>query len=318
MLILVAALASCSKNASDPTEKQVKKYVVSIGLGGEIAGVSIGDLTKAESNDLYGIQVDSRDAGTTGGYISYAYGVFDTLEGLTITLLDGKEYVFKATLIKDGKKHMMNYGDGYSSPFFHQGNPYGCTPVGTEFNYSTSQYLPYENYLNDKTYLIEGSYYYPDVDRYYGELEGFVPGNSDTVTIGMKRMVFGLNVIAEGMTEGKLKVQISGAPLKEIVYPKTELDEIFSLYNVYDALLTENYKETITVSFTLVKDNEEETLLASGEFDFYRNKKTTITVQTQSQNPTASVSVNLEDAPMGDGGSYEVGEGGSSEIIVNP
>lgn len=319
MLILVAALVSCNKNASDSAENQAKEYIISIGLGGEITGVSIGDLTKSgENNDLYGIQVDSREAGTTGGYISYAYGVFDTLEGLTITLLGGREYVFKANLVIDGKELLKDYADGYSTPFAHYGTPSGFTPVGTVFNYTADQYLPYNIWNPDEVYLADGnSYYHPEIDRYYGELEGFVPDDSNSVTIEMKRMVFGMNVIAEGLTEGKLKVQMANAPLKEIVYPETELDEIFSLKNVYDAWPAENYKETITVSFTWVKDNEEETLLASGEFDFYRNKKTTITVQVQSQNPQAPVSVSLDDTPMGDGGTYEIGDNGSGDYNIN-
>lgn len=305
MLILVAALVSCNKNASDSAESPVKEYVISIGFGGEITGVSIGEMTRAgENNDLYGIQVDSREAGTTGEYANYAYGVFDTFEGLTITLLEGKEYRFQATLVKDAKERIYSASSGYYFPFYHYGNPMGSTPIETEFTYTIDQHLALTQ--TNETSLVGGDFHRPDVDRYYGELEGFVPGSSDAVTIEIKRVAFGLNVIAEGMTEGKLKVQMQHAPLKEIVYPETELDDIFCLYNVNNAWSTENYKESINVSFTWVKDNEEEILLASDEFDFYRNKRTTITIQVQSQNPQASVSVSLEDTPMGDGGSYEI------------
>ena len=242
------------------------------------------------------------------------------MEGLTITLLDGKEYRFQADLIKDGKERLF-YSDifnGYNSLFYRAGNQGGETPVGTEFIYAADQYFMRNQWVSGEIYLNDGvSYLYPDLDRYYGELDGFVPGNSDAVTIEIKRMVFGLDVIAVDMTEGKLIVRLAGAPLKEIVYPEAELEEVFSFPNVYNVWRTENYKETITVSFTWVKDNEEETLLASGEFDFYRNKKTTITVQVQSQDPQSPVSVSLDDTPMGDGGTYEIGGSGSGDYNIN-
>jgi len=312
-------LASCTEEAVQ-TEEPVKTHIVALQLGGEILDVSYSDLTKGENDkDLYGIQVESRVAGETGNYSNYAYGVFDSLEGLTITLLEGKEYKFKAMLVKEGKERLMyyDYSGGYSAPFFHQGTSYGVTPIGTSFTYSSSEYLPYESYLVDKVYLQEGSYYHPDVDSFYGEVDAFVPGSNDAVTIEMKRTVFGLNVIAEGMTEGKLSVQMESAPSKEIVYPGTGLDEIFSFYNVFLAWSSTDYKESIIVSFFWVKENEEEVLIASQSFDFYRNKKTTITVQVVDQNPTAGVSVSLESVPMGDGGSYEIEAGGSGNIDIN-
>jgi len=283
------------------TEEPVKTYTLSLQLGGEILDVTYSDLTKGEDDkDLYGFQVYSRVSGDTGYYSNYAYGLFDTLEGLTITLIDGYEYTFHATLIKDGKDRLSQTYDG------RFGTPFGIC-VGTAFIYSTETLLS----LNQGAVSLqgEGGYSYirhPNIDRYYGELSGFVPGESDIVTIEMKRMVFGLRVIANGMTEGKLKIQMQDAPVQVIVNPDTELEEVFSLMSLYSALITENYKESITVSFTWVKDNEEEVLLASRPFDFYRKKWTTITVKVQDHSLTPAVGVTLEDGTLEEGDTYDI------------
>ena len=306
MAVTGLVLAACTEEPAQ-TDKPVKakEYVVSLALGGEILDVSYGDLTKGENDhDLYGIQVDSRPVGE-GDYAHYAYGLFDTLEGLTITLLDGYEYKFKATLVKDGKGIIQHYNSSYNSPFYTYGVGNDITEIGTDFIYALNEYLSVDT---GYAYLEQGvgSYYHPDIDRYYGELSGFTAGDSETVTIEMKRVVFGLHVIASGMTEGTLTVQLSSAPTKTIVYPDTEMDEVFSLSSITNAWSTENYKESIAVSFTWTKDNDKDVILANRQFDFYRNKKTTITLTVVDQSLTPGLAVSLEDDTMGDGGSYDI------------
>lgn len=302
--------AACDQT-EDPTPRDAKTYTVALQLGGEILSVEYSDLSKGANDlDLYGIQVDTRVAGTMGEYAHYAYGLFDNLDNVTITLLDGNEYRFQVRLVKDGKERIehpyMSDGYYYAHPFFTNGSSNtGYTPIGQVFNYSASTYFPFPNspyVLHQLNALIS----YPDVDSYYGELSGFVPGNSQTATINVKRVAFGLHVIADGLTEGKLIIQMEGAPALEIAYPETEMDKIVSMSDVSAAWTTDNYKVSLSTSFSWVKDNEEEVPLATQSLDFYRNKKTTITVQVQNNNPGASLAVIPENTPMGDGGSYNI------------
>lgn len=301
MAIGALTFAACTQEPSQ-NQKPTKEYVVSLMLGGEITDVFYSDLTKGENDhDLYGIQVDATPAGENN-YVHYAYGLFDSLEGVTITLLDGYEYKFVATLLKDGKEKIRHYEWGYSDPFDKE--------IVEEFVYSVNSYLGYLH--QGSTRMSDDGYYNcPTIDRYYGELEGFIPGDSENVTIQMKRVVFGLRVNASGLTEGTLTVNVEGAPTQTIAFPDTEFDEVFGMRVIKSnygesAYTTENYKETITVSITWTKDNDKVVPIASRQIDFYRNKKTTINVTVEDLSLTPGIAVSLEDDPMGDGGSYDI------------
>lgn len=305
IIAVCGLLFSACNQIEDPTPQDAKTYTVALQLGGEILSVEYSDLSKgANDHDLYGIQVDTRPSGTTGSYSHYAYGLFDNLDNVTITLLEGREYLFLVRLVKDGKELINHNSGGYYYPFYATGTNGRFTPIGQEFNYSASEYFqPNSFYALQQR---EGWVDYPEIDSYYGELSGFVPGSSETVTINVKRVAFGMHVIADGLTEGKLRIQMPGFHVQEITYPDTEMDKVFSMLNVTNAWSTDNYKVSINASFTWVKANEEEVPLATRQFDFYRNKKTTITVQVQNNNPGAGLAVIPENTPMGDGGSYNI------------
>lgn len=72
------------------------------------------------------------------------------------------------------------------------------------------------------------------------------------------------------------------------------MDEVFSFSNIGGAWSTENYKESIAVSFTWTKDNDKDVILANRQFDFYRNKKTTITLTVVDQSLTPGLAISLE------------------------
>lgn len=309
-LIALAGLMFVACNEEPLTKPEgPKEYTVSLQLGGEILDIAYGDLTKGENDhDLYGIEVFSKVVGSNDSYGHYAYGLFDNMSGVTINLLDGYEYQFVASMVVDGKEKINYYSDGYSSPFFHIGTEIGSTSIGTQFVYSNSVYFGsmglgsgYSSLLN-----TSNSVYHPCLDRYYGEVSGFVPGQNTSVSIDMKRTAFGLNVRTQGFTEGTLSIQVEQGSTLALSYPDTELNRIFTFNYVQSAWYTDNYKETIPVSIIWTKDNGNEVLLASQSFDFYRNKVTIITVQVAEASSASSISVNLESDPMTDGPSYNI------------
>ena len=93
IVLVPLAVAGCTKSSMSPdSEKEAKEYIVTLACGGEIKDVTVSDLTKAdESNDLYGVQVYSRPAQSEDAYKPYAYGLFDSMEGREIKLLEGYE-----------------------------------------------------------------------------------------------------------------------------------------------------------------------------------------------------------------------------------
>ncbi len=65
-----------------------KEFLVSLGFSGEITSIEESPLSRAATNDLYGIQVYSSPA-SADDYRPYAYGLFDSKDGMVIKLLEG-------------------------------------------------------------------------------------------------------------------------------------------------------------------------------------------------------------------------------------
>ena len=71
LLMLAACLfAACTNNEepieNNPSNETPKEYIVSLGFSGEITDITESPLSRAVTNDLYGIQVYSVPASTNG------------------------------------------------------------------------------------------------------------------------------------------------------------------------------------------------------------------------------------------------------------
>jgi len=305
------ALAGCTKSSMSPDSgKEAKEYTVTLACGGEIKDVSISDLTKAEeNNDLYGVQVYSRPAQSDDAYKPYAYGLFDSMEGREIKLLEGYEYKFVATMVKDGKIVLESISGDPWGGVFHLHPTNNKAKISSVFIYdginSFSSLEAGHTYMKERT-NGDHVFVHPNTDRYYGEVEGFIPSESSKVTISMKRTVFGLKVKAENLSEGSLNIAMKEAPSMTITSPDTEIQDIFTFDKVRDAWATDNYKESIDIAFTWTKADGVVVPIATKTFDFYRNKLTTITVKVSNRSEDSGVGVEIESDPMADGDSYTV------------
>jgi hypothetical protein len=177
MLLMLSLATSCDNPSEQPNTPTEPEYVtVSLGLDVKL-DYEYEPLTRAEeNNDLYGIQVYSTPIPATENaeWTKYAYGLFDTTDNLTIKLIRGYEYKFVASMVKDGK-NKVSYSpsnDGYGAPFNHEPSPGvgASTPLSTSFIYSQLGLKLERNYISD----------YLNVDNYYGELEGYIPGDNDS------------------------------------------------------------------------------------------------------------------------------------------
>ena len=315
IVLVPLTVAGCTKSSMSPDSgEEAKEYTVTLSCGGEIKDVSISDLTKAEeNNDLYGVQVYSRPAQSENEYKPFAYGLFDTMEGRGIKLLEGYEYKFVATMVKDGKEKVCHFHYTLDDPLMYS-TPFTAGSI----NPSISKTFTYD-FQNAMRSLaggyVELSNIYdgkrlfaiPNVNRYYGEVEGFIPSAGSKVTISMKRTVFGLKVKTENLSEGSLNIAMKEAPSMTIASPDTEIQDIFTFDKVRDAWAIDNYKESIDIAFTWTKADGVVVPIATKTFDFYRNKLTTITVKVSNRSEDSGVGVEIEDSQMTDGDNYTVG-----------
>ncbi len=306
LVFILLAVAGCTKSSMSPdSEKEAKEYIVTLACGGEIKDVTVSDLTKAEeNNDLYGVQVYSRPAQSEDAYKPYAYGLFDSMEGREIKLLEGYEYKFVATMVKDGKEKLTTGAyEPYYISFHLSDNNSIWLSIMSAFEFSSSYITGLDA---GSTALKIGLYNHPNTDRYYGEVEGFVPSDGSKVTISMKRTVFGLKVKTENLSEGSLNIAMKEAPSMTITPPDTEIQDIFTFDKVRDAWASDNYKESIDIVFSWTKADGVVVPIATKSFDFHRNKLTTITVKVSDRSEDSGVGVEIESDPMTDGDSYTV------------
>ena len=283
MLSLATACENSSTLPEQPTTPEPEYVTVSLGLNVGLDCEYEPLLRSNENNDLYGIQVYSTPVPATENaeWTKYAYGLFDNTDNLTIKLIRGYEYKFVATMVKDGKdKILLDLNGCYSSPFDHDsGSGYITTPLSTSFIYGQlgmslggggTTLTPYQRVIH------------PNIERYYGELEGYIPGDNDSkATIELKRTSFGVKYIAKGdyAENGTLEILMSGAPQLNLnLAESNEVSEIYTFQEVRDAWLDENYTETISVTLRIAYSDGTSAPLGTHDITFKRNTTTVVNV----------------------------------------
>ena len=278
MLFTACSEVGTTEQPTTPTEPE---YVtVSLGLDVEL-DCEYEPLTRAEeNNDLYGIQVYSTPypAAENAKWTKYAYGLFDNVDNLTVKLIRGYEYKFVASMVKDGKNKVECLGDGaYGDPFYHHSSPSNAshTPLSTSFIYDKLGLMSLDG---------NGFNRYPNIDRYYGELVGYMPGDNDSkATIELKRTSFGAKFIAKGdyAENGTLEIIMGDDPKPHLTLnlaEGNEVSDIFSFRYQRDAWLDENYTETIPVLLRIAYSDGTSAPLGTHNITFKRNTTTVVNV----------------------------------------
>lgn len=334
MLSMLSLATSCENPNARPeqpdTPAEPEYVTVSLGLNVEL-DYEYEPLTRAEeNNDLYGIQVYSTPVPATENaeWTAFAYGLFDTTDNLTIKLIRGYEYKFVATMVKDGKNKIS--GDdhsGYTNPFSHQEQPgssgYIVTPLSVSFVYSQSALYMGSGkigleYNNSTIWVMR-----PNIERYYGELEGYIPGDNDSkASIDLKRTSFGAKYIAKGdyAENGTLEILMADAPqLNLSLAESNEVSEIYSFKDVRAAWLDENYTETIPVTLRIAYSDGTSAPLGTHDITFKRNMTTVVNVDLTvgGENGVGIVVTEEGEMPVGDEITIKDGEIVDTEIEAN-
>ena len=282
LLAVVGMLfTACSEAGTNEQQTQTEPEYVTVSLGLKV-GLDYGyePLSRAEeNNDLYGIQVYSTPVPATENaeWTKYAYGLFDTTDNLTVKLIRGYEYKFVASMVKDGKNKVeySPYFNAYGAPFSHEAstNNYSDTPLSESFIYGqlgmSLEYPITSNYLT--------------AELYYGELEGYIPGDNDSkATIELKRISFGAKYIAKGdfAENGTLEILMAKAPQLNLnLAESNEVSEIYTyLKKVRDAWLDENYTKTESVTLRIAYSDGTTAPLGTHDITFKRNTTTVVNV----------------------------------------
>lgn len=299
------ALASCQEKVTPeiPAGEQ-EVYTVKLACAGEL-DVTHAPLTKGENTDLYGIQVYYAPV-SGGNYQRYAYGLFDDVSDISLELIADYKYKVVVDMIVDGKN--VIYSSNMNTPeqqevLMGYGNPFrtynkaltntwdNLTPINNELVITQDVYF---DTLGGYIQLPDGvkSDLPKGIDVYYGKQEGYIPEEDGaTIIINMKRMIFGLKVIAD-VNQGVVKGLLGNDRLD---YGTTSSDDRFSLtapsnlvyeatyaydsrdhwygYEVQDQATTWEY-----IDFEWVKDENTTLKLDGQRIDFIRMKQTIVNV----------------------------------------
>lgn len=208
---------SCSKEDSGTPTPSAEAYTISFSIGGEI-DVTTEPLSRAEaSTDAYAMNVYYDKEGDGVQNDIYAYGLFDNVADMSITLLSNHKYKIYCTLIKDAK-NTIYYGQafnnaysGYCYPF--QTSASNSTLISNSFIIGTSTY--FTGLGSSQTHLASVgspsttnySTYSPNINRFYGITSDYVPVPNGTIDIYLKRAVFGAKFVVSGVKEGTFTVR---------------------------------------------------------------------------------------------------------------
>lgn len=291
-----------------------KEFLVSLGFSGEITSIEESPLSRAATNDLYGIQVYSSPA-SSDNYKPYAYGLFDSKDGMVIKLLEGYKYKFVSSMVVDGKQKISSYASSYDHPFTRSGF---STKLENKFNYDSGKEMDRLDYGSTNLGLF-GYFDHPNIMRYYGEVTDYVPTANGSVSINMKKVVFGAKFITEGFTEGTLYIKLKDAPTLQLVFPQTEIEDIFTFSHNYGGSWTaDTYTETILVSISWQKGDGVIEPLMNQEITFKRNIKTTITVKVNDSSVNQGLNITEEKNELQPGENIVLESSGAGNTPVNP
>lgn len=311
MLFIVSNLLFSCNNENELQPKQQEQnnqesYAVSFNLGGEFISTSETPLSRAEitPKKIYGINVYYRKDGDTY-YSSYACGLFDNIQDMTISLISGHKYKFECTMVQNDIDTLYHNKKTYYAPF-QQSSTKG-TLLENKFNVSTTSYTNIEGLKSGKTNIENknSSSYYPQTDRFYGELTDYVPAKDGVAKINLKRTAFGLKFIITPPTDGTLSVSQIIA-YNSYMYPdiKVSADEsaltsssMYTFYEVYKCWQMESYAEDLTIQLTWQRANGA-TQTFEKVITAKRNVLTTINVNVNGSSTESSLGIKEDDTPM--------------------
>lgn len=165
IIIVAAILSGCEKYLPDSLVAENDLITVTLSLSGDVS-VQEEPLTKStRSSDLIGIQVYQDGA-------PYAYGLFNGGRNISINLHSGKDYAFKAQLIKDGTSKMTYLTIDSGEPCYNTaGSWYSAVDYWDDYEVipkirhigSTVYYFESGNYLSSgygEPFCLDGISYY--------------------------------------------------------------------------------------------------------------------------------------------------------------
>ena len=283
LLLTLIGLASCEKAVLDEPDKKEGKAtrVVTICPIEEHVGVTETPMTRGVvPGKVYAVNVFQKK-GKMKSYSKYAYGLFADPSKMSIILTEGCKYRIECLIVQDDDEAVYNNNGEYLAPFLHGKRL--PTKIGDTFVKSTSENF---NKLNRGITNISAtdSVKCPKVYKQYCVIEDFDPASSESITLNMRRAVFGLHFKITPPAEGTLTIEYLARTItvksSDPVYDKSS---VYS-FNLIDAAIAEGYHGDITMKMKW-KKGDDTVEVYSKNITLKRNTITTIEISATGPDP---------------------------------
>ena len=259
------------------------------------------------AKDLYAIQVMKK--GSTNKFAKYAYGVFDNESDMVLELTAGTTYQIEITMIPEGTALIaQDNNGGYHEPFIISGASGGPGKITNQFVTSIINAIETINtgyaYIQPSDNSEPVGYNRPPISRYHGSIE-VTPSEDTELSIDLKWVCFGLTVVPTDFTEGRIEIEMEGAPMLTLTpdAPDAITKQIFTFEHSLSSSdwTADDYTEEIPIAITWIKAD------GSKVFFRYASDPTTVKRKTNkifqiscSNNTNGNIIIDKEDPTLTD------------------
>lgn len=227
-------------------------------FGGDYVSVEETPLVKAvlpNAKTIYALQIYETDTvremeGRLPEVINrpYAYGLFDNVANIRISLAKEKKYIVNALIIEEREDTIFLYEGYYGSPFYSMGFKEGLT--------ITNQFIVSSFAIEtDGLYIAAGfnrDMTMARVDRYCGSRRFDLSGNSD-VGINMDRYAFSFTYNVTPPIDGAIRVKLADRVVYEVRAGDNQVEKqvIHSAPFDYMSLIDDWYTPNVTSPYNV-------------------------------------------------------------------
>ena len=283
----VFALVACNE-IEQPV--QIEDDAITVSLSMVSADVLEDDepFTRATGDETTFAILVSEFNTNTNNYEQYARGVFSSSNNISVRLKKNKKYSFQVALFKD----FFSSGQQLNA-YYNTDTTY--TSANNKFVYDNMIFRQMHGGISSP-YICNGRQYSTFYgETFYGKKTDYTATSTGTLEINLSRVSAFLEVIVNGMTEGKVSATDWGVNF-DIVYPNNTYSSwITDAKYMYDS----SFDQGLLLRYYDADNNE--TIIVQQSFVFKRNYKKTITINLNSSsqnNLSKGVSLNVSSTAL--------------------
>lgn len=227
----------------------------------------------------------------------FAAGLFTNPDSIVLQLPTGKSYSVTVAAVTKGSGLGPWYEEVGAGRYFER-------PFNRYLDNTLSYNVSDTSFLKDFTYaytfdtdtLTKFWSYYPEMDTYTGKVDIYAD-SSQTVTIAMKRIAFGIRYTATNFTGGRLIVSYSFGDMHTKYLTPENIGNSLAIYTVDDFRYMDQVTAWLRILATIKWEKPDGTVVTLGSKELYppkRNYVTTVNVTLPTSTSTLNDGVNIQ------------------------